>query len=92
MMIGNYPCCDAPLAIAMPTGAPSGAALPAYHRESCPHCGKTVWHRLSRVEPMSWAEADFLAEHDVDQERGIITAKPGTDAERFDRLNRRKSA
>jgi len=57
---------------------------PAYLPEDCPHCGAKVWHRLSRVESMSWTEADFLAEHDVDMEARKITAKPGTDAARFD--------
>lgn len=82
MMIGEYPCCGGDLAIAMPD------KTPAYVPEACPHCGAKVWHRLSRVEPMSWGEADFLAEYDVDPEKKMVVAKPGTDAERFGELNR----
>lgn len=34
---------------------------------------------------MSWTEADFLKEHDVDIEQKAIKAKPGTDAELFEK-------
>lgn len=37
---------------------------------------------------MSWCEADFLAEHEIDEVSRIIIAKPGTEAEQFDKLNR----
>lgn len=87
MMFGSYPCCDGPLLTEMPTEAPGYAALPAYRREDCPHCGAVIWHRLSRLEPMSWTELDFLAEHQIDLGRRIIKPKPGTDAEKFDKLN-----
>jgi hypothetical protein len=82
VIFGDYPCCDGALAIAMPD------KTPAFMRENCPHCGALVWHRLSRVESVSWTESDFLAEHDVDESTRKITPKPGTDAEAFDRLNR----
>jgi hypothetical protein len=78
MIFGRYPCCSGSLAIAMP------AKTPAYLPEDCPHCGAKVWHRLSRVESISWTEAEFLEQHDVDLERKTITAKPGTEAARFD--------
>lgn len=81
-MIGSYPCCDGDLWMAMPD------KTPAYLPENCPHCGAKVWHRLSRLQSMSWTEADFLAEYEVDEEAGKVTAKPGTDAEAFDRMNR----
>lgn len=87
MMIGSYPCCGGSLALAMPTEAPGYAALPAYSREECPHCGAIVWHRFSRWDPMSWTELDFLAEHTVDLGRRIIKAKPGTEAAEFERIN-----
>lgn len=88
MMIGEYPCCGGALFLMMPGSAPRGAALPAYRAENCPHCGQRVWHRFSRFDPMSWTEADFLAEHVVDQEARRITAKPGTEAARYDEINR----
>lgn len=87
MIIGEYPCCDGPLLLAMPAGAPAGLCLPAYSREDCPHCGEAVWHRFSQWEPMSWTEADFLTEHSVDEEQRTITAKPGTDAAKFAEAN-----
>lgn len=82
MIFGTYPCCDGSLCIAMPD------KTPAYFPEDCPHCGAKVWHRLSRVESMSWTEADFLLEYEVDAENRKVVAKPGTDAELFDKLNR----
>lgn len=92
MMIGEYPCCNGSLWLPMPGQAPEGAALPAYRPEDCPHCGARVWHRFSRFDPMSWTETDFLAEHEVDMDKRIITAKPGTDAARFDEINRQGAA
>jgi hypothetical protein len=60
MMVGEYPCCGAPLCIELPE------ETPAYAPEDCPACGAKVWHRFSRVNPMSWKEDDFLAEYIVD--------------------------
>jgi hypothetical protein len=61
MVFGDYPCCGGELAISIPE------RTPAYSAESCPHCGAKVWHRLSRIDPQSWTEADFLAEYEVDE-------------------------
>ena len=69
MMIGSYPCCDGNLWIPMPD------KTPAYAAEDCPHCGAKVWHLFSRVNPTTWTEADFLAEHDINHETKIITRK-----------------
>lgn len=82
MMIGTYPCCEGDLWLPMPD------RTPAYMPEDCPHCGAKVWHRFSRVEPKSFTEAAFLAEHDVDEETRQIKARPGTDAEAFDKMQR----
>ncbi len=48
---------------------------PAYLPEDCPHCGAKVWHKLSRVDPTSWTEADFLAEFEVDLETKCINPR-----------------
>lgn len=69
MMIGGYPCCDGSLWITMPD------KTPAYWRELCPHCGAPVWHKLSRADPMSWKEADFLAEFVVDHAAKTIVPR-----------------
>lgn len=79
-IFGTYPCCDGDLHLAMPKKSP------AYFPEDCPHCGARVWHRLSRVESVSWTETDFLAEYDVDEETKSVTAKPGTEAEAFRKM------
>ena len=81
-MIGEYPCCEGPLAVAMPD------KTPAYRPEECPHCGAKVWHRLSRVEPLSWTEEGFLKEYAVDWDTRTVKALPGSDAEAFDKFNR----
>lgn len=67
MMVGEYPCCDGPLFLAMPD------RTPAYAEEACPHCGATVWHRFSRVDPQSFTESEFLSRFSVDREAGSIT-------------------
>jgi len=82
MIFGSYPCCDGDLCIGMPERSP------AYLHEQCPHCGASVWHRLSRVDSRSWIEADFLTEHEVDADARTIKAKPGTEAERFETMQR----
>ncbi|HLY90847.1 MAG TPA: hypothetical protein VKQ27_17830 [Acetobacteraceae bacterium] len=82
MIFGEYPCCNGHLCLSMPE------KTPAYFPENCPHCGAKVWHRLSRVESMSWTEEDFLNEHDVDTAARTITAKPATEAEAFDMFSR----
>jgi hypothetical protein len=69
MIFGDYPCCGG----AFSTGVPD--KTPAYFDEDCPHCGAHVWHRLSRVDPMSWTEADFLAKHEIDAEAKTIKAR-----------------
>ena len=71
MVIGEYPCCGESLMIGVPE------VTPAYCSEECEHCGEVVWHRLSRVDPMSWGEADFLATHDFDHDAMTITPKEG---------------
>lgn len=80
MIFGTYPCCGGSLCHSMPDRSP------AYLPEDCPHCGARVWHRFSRVQSTSWTEADFLTEHDVDMTARKVTPKPGTEAERFDRM------
>lgn len=69
MIFGSYPCCSGSLGIAMPD------KTPVYWPEDCPHCGAKVWHRLSRVDPQSWTEAEFLAEFEVDEATKMIRAK-----------------
>ncbi len=54
MIIGNYPCCDGIMTLALPD-----VDFPVLAREVCPHCGETVWHLLSRIDPKSWTEEAF---------------------------------
>lgn len=68
MILGSYPCCDGALAIALP----EQMETPKYMKENCPHCGVVVWHRLERLDPMSWNEEGFLLEHEVDEEKKQI--------------------
>lgn len=70
MIIGEYPCCGEALMIEVPN-----TELPKFCNETCEHCGVTVWHRLSRIEPASWTEEDFLKLYDVDYENKTIEDK-----------------
>lgn len=70
MIFGAYPCCDGPLALALPDGE-----LPRYAPEACPHCGARVWHKFSRLVPESWTEKDFLAEFIVDEAGKRVTPR-----------------
>lgn len=69
MVVGEYPCCDGYLMIQVPD------ITPAYHRELSPHCGEAVWHKLSRLDPESWVESDFLKIFDVDYNTRSIKPK-----------------
>lgn len=69
MIIGEYPCCEGPLSLAVPD------RTPAYLPETCPHCGARVWHKLSRTDPESWTEAEFLRLHDVNEATKRVTRK-----------------
>ncbi len=60
MIIGSYPCCDGELWLSMPEVTPKVAP------EDCPHCGAKVWHIFSRVDPMTYLDADFRELYDVD--------------------------
>lgn len=68
MILGSYPCCDGDLAFALPEGD-----LPKYGKEACPHCGATVWHRFSRLDPESFTEEQFLERYRVDEGAGTVT-------------------
>jgi hypothetical protein len=72
MNIGDCPYtgCEGVFALAVPD------RTPAYARLECDTCKRPVWYRFSRVDPMAWTEADFLAAHVVDPETKTITDKP----------------
>lgn len=72
MIFGVYPCCEGGLCLSLPESAPKMA------KEDCPHCGARVWHLLSRLDPQSWTEADFLAEYEVDEETRSIKKRRET--------------
>jgi hypothetical protein len=69
MIFGDYPCCGGFLSIQVPE------KTPVFQREECPHCGKVVWHRLSRIDPESWTEKDFLKEYAVDEVTKVVTLR-----------------
>ncbi len=54
---------------------------PIWFQEECEHCGCSVWHRISRVDPMSWKAEDFEAEFNIDYENRRITRKDGRPTE-----------
>ena len=60
MIFGDYPCCGAPLSLALPD------RTPCFERELCPHCSAVVWHWLSRIDPQSYTEDGFLTKYEVE--------------------------
>lgn len=68
MIFGEYPCCGENYAMAIP----EGVKLPAFCKENCQACGTLCWHRISRTEPMSWTETEFLKEFTVDLGNNIV--------------------
>jgi hypothetical protein len=72
MMLGVYPCCNGVLCLVLPPETPK------FQREECPHCGKIVWHKYSRIEPMTYMEADFLALYTIDEANKLISERKAT--------------
>lgn len=69
MIFGSYPCCGGSLSLSMPE------RTPVYVPEDCPHCGAKVWHVLSRIEPVTYTEKDFLERYEVDTENKQVVKR-----------------
>jgi hypothetical protein len=63
-IIGEYPCCDAPLFLQFDEN-PGARPLPYFACQDCPHCGAKVWHKIARLDPQSWTDEDFLKDYEV---------------------------
>lgn len=48
---------------------------PVYFREECPNCKTPVWHCLSRIDPKTYLEPDFLREFEIDAETKTINKR-----------------
>lgn len=74
MNIGEcpYPDCDSIAMVALPDGR-----LPKYTSVICSKCGRTVWHKFSRVDPQSWTVKEFFDTHDVDWTLRMVVLKGG---------------
>lgn len=70
MITGEMPCCGKGFMLLVPDGD-----LPQYWKEICQHCNVAVWHKLSRIDPESWTEEDFLKAHIIDYENKLIKNK-----------------
>ena len=73
MILGEYPCCGASLAIGMPDKTPTA------YPEDCPECGEKIWHYCSRVLSTSYTEEDFLKEYSVDPANKSIKKRKQND-------------
>lgn len=74
-IVGTYPCCGENLWL----NHTDDQKMPAWRPEDCPHCGVKVWHQLSRWNPVTWTEEEFLSIHEVDYEKSMIYLRPGAD-------------
>lgn len=48
---------------------------PAYAKVSCESCGKEVWYKFSRIDPVAYTVEDFEATHVIDHVARTITEK-----------------
>jgi hypothetical protein len=51
---------------------------PAYAQVNCQSCGKKVWYRFSRINPMAWTIEDFEREYEVSYAKnggGVISER-----------------
>ena len=51
-----------------------------YVPHTCPACGTKMWTVVSRVNPRSFLEQDFLSRFDVDLKERSVEPKEGIDA------------
>lgn len=72
MIIGGCPYCNA---LMRGVGVPPGA--PAWMKDTCEDCEKTVWRWLTRINPQAWKEEDFLETYEVDEEKKQIKVREG---------------
>ena len=74
MIIGECPYnnCNEPLMI----GVEDGAQLPAFYPHYCEGCKRKIWTKMTRIDPASWTEEDFLRDFNVNEETKNITEKP----------------
>jgi len=61
-----YDDCKGTLCMAVPE------RTPAYVLTECDTCKRKVWYRLSCLDPEAWTQADFEAEHEIDNEAHTI--------------------
>ncbi len=71
MIIGScpYPDCNAPLFL------PIAGNCPQWEKHKCETCKRVIWTYHSRIDPVSYAEDDFLEKYDVNETIKQITAK-----------------
>lgn len=48
---------------------------PAYAIVQCESCGKDIWYRFSRINPMAWTIEDFEKEFIIEKENRRITER-----------------
>jgi hypothetical protein len=51
--------------------------LPMMSKEKCPGCGRTIWIKYSRVDPLAFTEAQFAECYDIDEATKNVTQKVG---------------
>ena len=73
MIFGTTPCCDEALVLDTPDKTPAWGSGP------CKHCGALLWHYLSRIEPASYTEEDFLANFIVDHDARTVRRRGEAD-------------
>lgn len=42
--------------------------MPSVYKHKCKVCDKVIWTNISRIDPKSWTEKDFIETHKIDEE------------------------
>ena len=70
IITGIAPCCGGDVWL-----VEDGMDLPKAIPHKCDDCGAKLWTISSRVNPMTFTEAEFLELYDVDEGRKTVTLK-----------------
>jgi hypothetical protein len=49
--------------------------LPVVMPLTCDGCGRRIWYKFSRVDPMAWTDEGFREEWEIDEETKSIKKK-----------------
>ncbi len=69
MIIGECPYdgCDGDIMLGC-----DGWPMPSFYKHECETCKKYIWTKITRIDPQSFTEEDFLSTHKINEDTKSI--------------------